>query len=101
MSVNLEQLEGVGFGNEMTEPPPHPCKPKDASSATAPATPSFSNCLRVGFFIVINLDAAYEAKVESTHLTVLERLYVYRHDETFLTPASPHALTFEVSRMST
>jgi len=33
MSVILEQVPGTGGG--VTEPPPHPCKPKDASSATA------------------------------------------------------------------
>src|SRR6266403_1844746 len=45
MSVNLEQAPGTGGG--VTEPPPHPCKPKDASSATAVPTPSFSSSRRV------------------------------------------------------
>ncbi len=45
MSVNLEQAPGTGGG--VTEPPLHPCKPKDASSATAVPTPSFSSSRRV------------------------------------------------------
>src|SRR5229473_3284825 len=45
MSVILEQAPGTGGG--VTEPPLHPCKPKDASSATAVPTPSFSSSRRV------------------------------------------------------
>src|SRR6266850_1369376 len=45
MSVILEQVAGTGGG--LTEPPPHPCKPKDASSATAVVAPSFSSSRRV------------------------------------------------------
>src|SRR2546430_11516669 len=45
MSVNLEQAPGTG--GKVTEPPLHPCKPKDASSATAVPTPSFSSSRRV------------------------------------------------------
>src|SRR6266550_7389774 len=62
MSVNLEQAPGTG--GKVTEPPLHPCKPKDASSATAVPTPSFSSSRRVKWCIGSkSLDAFYGAMV--------------------------------------
>src|SRR5437879_10803172 len=62
MSVNLEQAPGTG--GKVTEPPLHPCKPKDASSATAVPTPSFSSSRRVKLCIGSkSLDAFYGAVV--------------------------------------
>ena len=45
------------------EPPPQPCKPKDASSATAAAAPSFISSRRVRVCIGVLLDAPCEAEV--------------------------------------
>ena len=45
MSLNLEQTDGTEGTDG--EAPPQPCKPKDASSATAVADPSFSSSRRV------------------------------------------------------
>src|SRR5882762_9038593 len=62
MSVILEQVPGIGSG--VTEPPPHPCKPKDASSATAVPAPSFSSSRRGKLCIgPKSLDAFYGAMV--------------------------------------
>lgn len=49
MSVRLEHADGVGGGG-LTVPPlalPQPCSPKDASSATVAAAPSFNTSRRV------------------------------------------------------
>src|ERR1700688_219646 len=65
MSVNLEQTEGTGGG--ATEPPPHPCKPKDASSATAGAAPSLSSSRRVKFCIDLIIRCALRSKGRTGH----------------------------------
>src|ERR1700730_10415748 len=67
MSVSLEQADGTeGTGGDVREPPPQPCKPKDASSATVVAAPSFSSSRRVKFCMALRpkaLDALFGAKV--------------------------------------
>src|ERR1700688_2448515 len=102
MSVNLEQAEGVGFGKEMAEPPPHPCKPKDASSATVPARPSFSNSLRVGLRIDIYFRCVLHGESRAHMvLTLPEHLYIYGRDGTFFTICiTPVLYPLKVSRTS-
>src|ERR1700682_5598218 len=67
MSDNLEQAPGTG--GEVKEPP-QPCKPRDASSATALAVPSLRSSRRVRFRISLSLRCALQSKGRSGHLGV-------------------------------